>query len=366
MSLAQETTNISYIESSDGKLVPIPKGYTASKIKEETSVNEGFVIYEGDINWDNMQGITDNSSSNQKEILELQSSYNQYVWIPVNEEEINSIYGVDSNGKLWGKLYSYSSTERTKQDWTDVNGRIFVRTITNYFEPGLGYGVNATIVNEITLKTKLNMNREELSRELEQNYYNTIKSIKKYGGFYIGRYETGILNHNAVIRRMNENLSNQNWADMYQKTKKIKGEKDNVTTSIIWSSLWDYTIAWFLNTGAETYDTLYSSDSWGNYRSSSFEYYSDLEGNLSTKSSGKTNSKRIPSGAADYTKVNNIYDMAGNVNELTLGCYSYKFIFRGGYYDSSAVAEKSCSYKGNQAITDENERTGSRAILLLK
>ena len=36
------------------------------------------------------------------------------------------------------------------------------------------------------------MNREELTRELEQSYYETIKSIKKYGGFYVARYEAGL------------------------------------------------------------------------------------------------------------------------------------------------------------------------------
>lgn len=368
--LVQENTNISYVESTDGKIVPVPMGYTESKIEEERSVDGGFVIYEGDINWDNLkeQNLADilNNKSQEKELLQLQSSYNQYVWVPVNEEDIKSIYGVDINGKLWGKLYSYNLEGRTPLDWKIVNDKISVKANSNYFEPGLGYGANSAIVNEMNLKQKLNMNREELTRELEQSYYETIKSIKKYGGFYIGRYETAIANNKAVVKKMNENISKQSWAEMYKKIQKIRGENDNVITSLIWSSLWDYTIEWFVNTGSKTYNEIYSSDSWGNYTSSEFEYYTDFEANTSIKNLGSGILKIIPSGSSEYTKVNNIYDMAGNVNELTLGCYAQNFSYRGGYYGSSSTTEKSCAFRSYQSIIDVVERTGSRAILLLK
>lgn len=379
ITLAEEISNISYIESTDKKLVPVPKGYTASKIKEETSVNSGFVIYEGDVDWGNIEVLTQNATNNsnndelsienkefEKEKLQIQSKYNQYVWIPIDEQEIKNIYGVDNNGKLWGKLYEYNIEGRSPKDWTEKNEEINVTTLNKYFEPGLGYGANISIINEITLNLTLHMNREELTRELEQSYYETIKSIKKYGGFYIGRYETGILENEAVIKRMNENLTNQSWFQMYQKTKKLKGEKENVKTSMIWSSLWDYTIEWLVNTGNKSYETICRSDSWGNYMSASFYYYTDIQANTEKKDSGNSKEKVIPSGGADYTKANNIYDMAGNVNELTLGGYSNYFVFRGGNYSSSSEKEKSCAYRSHQNIDNKNVKTGSRAILLLK
>ena len=352
----------------------MPEGYTASKIEGETTVNGGFVIYEcneKDIEWNSIQNENlaeenSNTSSKEKELLQLQSSYNQYVWVPVNEEQINSIYGVDSNGKIWGKLYSYTQDGRSPLGWKDINSKVDVKVSTNYFEPGLGYGANTNIVSEMTLQLRLNKNREELLRELEQNYYEMIKSIKKYGGFYIGRYESGLVDNEVTIRRLNENLSEQSWTDMYQKTKKLKKENENIITSMIWSSLWDYTIQWFIDTGAKTYEDISKSDSWGNYRDSSFEYYTDVEGNISLKEPGINNSKLIPAGSSEYSKANNIYDMAGNVNELTLGCYSYYFSYRGGYYDSSSDSEKSCSYRSYQEIDAKLPRTGSRAILLLK
>lgn len=379
ITLAREISNISYIESADKRLVPVPKGFTASKIKEETSVNSGFVIYEGDVDWGNIEELSQNIVNNldnniettenkeyEKAKLQIQSKYNQYVWIPINEEDVKNIYGIDNNGKLWGKLYEYNIEGRTPKDWTEKNGIMNVTTSNKYFEPGLGFGPNEEIINERILNLKLHMNREELSRELEQSYYETIKSIKKYGGFYIGRYETGILEDNAVIRRMNENLTNQNWAQMYQKTKKIKGEKDNVKTSMIWNTLWDYTMKWLIDTGDKSYETICYSDSWGNYMNSSFTYYIDTLGNTEQKDAGNNKSKVIPSGSADYTKSNNIYDIAGNVNELTLGGYSNYFVTRGGDYDSVSETKKSCAYRDFQSIENEDEQTGSRAILLLK
>ena len=356
-------------------MVPVPDGYTASELKGETTVDGGFVIYEcnkEDIDWDDIQSenseedITSSMDNNEKKVLQLQSSYNQYVWIPVNKEQINSIYGIDSSGKIWGKLYSYNKDRRTPLDWKDINGKVEVKIFTNYFEPGLGYGANTNIVSEMTLQLTLNKNREELLRELEQSYYEMIKSINKYGGFYIGRYENGLVDNEVTIRRLNENLSEQSWSDMYQKTKKLKGENENIVTSMIWSSLWDYTMQWFIDTGAKTYEDISKSTSWGNYRDSSFEYYKDLDGNISLKESGSNDSKLIPAGSSEYTKTNNIYDMAGNVNELTLGCYSYYFCFRGGYYDSYSDSETSCSFRSYQEIDRKMPRTGSRAILLLK
>ena len=51
-------------------------------------------------------------------IFNLQKSVNQYVWVPV--KDISRIYGVDSNGKLWGKLWNFPSSatgSRTAYNW---------------------------------------------------------------------------------------------------------------------------------------------------------------------------------------------------------------------------------------------------------
>lgn len=354
-SFVQENLNISYVQSSDGQIVPIPEGYVVSEFEEETYVKNGFVIYERNISSEN------NSDDNK---LKFQSKYNQYVWVPVNREELLTIYGVDKNGKMCGKLYSYDKKNgRMNKDWSIVNGKFYAKK--GSLEPGLGTGANADIIGELVIASELGMTREEFQEELEISFYKTIKSIKKYGGFYIGRYETGMEEDTAVIKRMNNNLNNQTWTQMYKNSKKINGEKDNVWSTMIWGSLWDYTIYWFINTGAKTYEDIYLSTDWGNYNTSIFEYYKDTNGNKTSKEKTSGELKLIPSGSSDYTKVNNIYDMAGNVGEYALEMYNQYVSYRGGRYD---VADeiKSCGYRGKHKIDEKDETIGSRAILLIK
>lgn len=346
--------------------MPVPKGFSPSEIEGEKTVNGGFVIYQGDIDWSIIKNLEENEEKKEKEILKLQSSYNQYVWVPVNEQELKEIYGVGNNSKLWGKMYSYTSTGRTPLDWKENDGKITVGTGKNYFEPGLGYGSNAQTLNELTVQILLHMSREQLSTELEYGFYQTIKSIKTYGGFYIGRYETAIQDNEAIIQKMKKDVTYQSWGMMYQKTQKIKEENDNVITSMIWSSLWDHTIQWFINTKAQTYETVCDSTSWGNYLNTSFEYYTDIDANKSTKQEGDNKSGVIPSGASDYTKSNNIYDMAGNVSEFTLGSYGYSFCYRGGYFTTNNSQRTSCAYRYYTTINFDAIDLGSRAIMTIK
>src|SRR5699024_5309605 len=74
-----------------------------------------------------------------------------------------------------------------------------------------------------------------LSQEMEENFYEMIESVKKYGGYYIGRYETGDLGEEkAVVKKMNEELGGYlndtsiTWYVMYEKCKNLEGEKENI------------------------------------------------------------------------------------------------------------------------------------------
>lgn len=97
----------------------------------------------------------------------------------------------------------------------------------------------------------------EFLNQLEQEFNNMIASVEKYGGFYIGRYETG----NKTELQMSNSVS------------------------------------------------------WGNYYDSEFEYI-DKYGTKTTKA--KNHAKEIPTGNSEYTKANNIYDLAGNTREWTM------------------------------------------------
>ena len=121
-----------------------------------------------------------NSTQQDINIFNLQKSVNQYVWVPVSEENLSRIYGVDSNGKLWGKLYSYSSTGRTPLNWTETSGVMSITSSTSYREPAILRSYD----KDSTLQTYLGgITAYEFLSELEENFYATIKSIKEHGGF---------------------------------------------------------------------------------------------------------------------------------------------------------------------------------------
>ena len=283
-------------------------------------------------------------------IFNLQKSRNQYVWVPVDDP--SRIYGVDSNGKIWGKLYEFSDTGRKPLNWTESNG---IMSITNrntsYREPDVLWGTGSYNPSDTDGESDMSQyglgetRYEMLAQELEENYYEIIASIKKYGGFYIGRYETGGLNGTAVVRKMNTNINAQNWYTMYKKCLTLKGNNDNIKTSMILGSLWDETIEWLVKSGATnsegttlTYQLVgRDSATWGNYWNSTFKYIAQYsEKPEATENKEINKSTRIPTGSAEYTKAKNIYDMAGNVRDWTTEVNStYNRVCRSGEYSSS-------------------------------
>ena len=400
--LKDESGNIVNETDSEGNViqVPVPKGYSASKIEGETTASKGFVIYEGDVDWStilvdskstqsnvaidepafpddlivinenmpesdtvqdtnidvntsdattndtttNDDTTTDTTVPTQEEIniFNLQKTRNQYVWVPVDDP--SRIYGVDNKGKIWGKLYDFSNTGRKALNWTETNGIMNITSQTSHREPNV---LQSTTFDRdgcsYMHSSGLGETRYEmLAQELEQNYYEIIESIKKYGGFYIGRYETGGLNGTAVVRKMDTNIGSQNWYTMYKKCLTLKGANTDVKTSMIFGNLWDEALEWLVKSGATISDgttltyQLVSSNSttWGNYYDATFNYIAaNAETPLMTETKAKSTSTRIPAGSAEYTKVNNVYDMAGNVFEWTTEAnYTYFRVYRGGSY----------------------------------
>lgn len=400
--LKDESGNIVNETDADGNViqVPVPKGYSASKIEGETTASKGFVIYEGDVDWSTILVDSESTQSNvaidepafdddlvvinenmpesnivqdanvdvntfdattndtttndgtttdttvptQEEIniFNLQKTRNQYVWVPVDDPA--RIYGVDNKGKIWGKLYEFSYTGRKALNWTETNGIMNITSQTNYTDPNV---IQSTTYDRdgysYMHSSGLGETRYEmLAQELEQNYYEIIESIKKYGGFYIGRYETGGLNGTTVVRKMDTNISNQDWYTMYKKCLTLKGANTDVKTSMIFGNLWDETLEWLVKSGATisdgttlTYQLMKTSTTWGNYYNATFNYIAaNAETPLMTETKAKSTSTRIPAGSAEYTKANNVYDMAGNVYDWTTEAYSTSNrVYRGGYYN---------------------------------
>ena len=192
-----------------------------------------------------------------------------------------------------------------------------------------------------------------------------IVSVEKYGGFYIGRYETGNINQETpVVQKGNTNISSQTWYNMYKRCKNIKGDNTNVETGMIWGNQWDRTLMWLIETGSKTKEQIADdSTSWGNYNNATFEY---VNSSGSTVTKNENSGTKIPTGNTEYTKANNIYDLAGNVYDWTMEAGStYYRVYRGGYYNNYGDSDPA-DYRGNNYPAVSNYDYGCRSALYIK
>lgn len=55
------------------------------------------------------------------------------------------------------------------------------------------------------------VNEEDFLIQLQNEFDEMIESVRIYGGFYIGRYETGKNDEEAVVQKGNTDIENQTW-----------------------------------------------------------------------------------------------------------------------------------------------------------
>ena len=334
-----------------GDQVPVPNGYVGSKATRENEIDSGYVIYEG------------TEEVNDSNVADAQKNRNQYVWVPV--PDTSKFYGTDANGKKWGKLYNFSATRTSSdtdpvtgaypEDWSETNGvmhpstrdrepAVLTRSDRDYILKKLGLG--ATSMHEFLM-------------QMEQEFNRMIASVEKYGGFYIGRYETGNINQETpVVRKGNSSISSVAWYNSYKRCKNLRGSNTNVETGIIWGNQWDRTLMWLVESGNKTKEEICKdSTSWGNY---------------SNSTEPGAGSKR-PTGYSETWKANNIYDLAGNVNDLTMeaseigvgGPISGRYS-RGGYFGSDGDFGPAQVRYTRYGPTDSNNYIGARGALYIK
>ena len=337
-----DLTKVDIVYDTANVAVPVPKGYVASGADGEHTVNTGFVIYEGDT------AVTTANA------LDESCKRNQWVWVPV--PDVSRIYEIDENGKKKSKLYEYSSTGRT--EYTNDN-----------YEPG----ILSNYDNEKYFAVQ-GMTREKFLHEMQEEFDFTIESIKKYGGFYIGRYEIGNLSKKVlVVQRLNMDINTeyQSWYREYSKLQRL-GANGNVKSNMIWGCLWDETLQWLIDSGNKTNEDMIDSTSWGNYSNSSFDYiYRITNGNAEKIYKPGNSSQIMATGGTEYSKANNIYDMAGNVWEMTLevNVSGVRVIRSGVYWRGGAYETMSCRrYRAGYDKTPDSgsKYIGARAYLYIK
>ena len=197
------------------------------------------------------------------------------------------------------------------------------------------------------------------------------KSVDTYKGFYIGRYEAGdkesteakkLSGSNDVTKTVTikKGQAPYNYVKKTQAVSLAEGfatkQGYKAKTKLVSSYAWDTTIAFLQKVNSD-----YGERSEGNYREIAFSY-TDITGASQTKSS--SSSVLIPTGQT--TPVCNIYDMGGNVFELTNESYSNTigpYAIRGGhYYNNYANAPA-----GNRSYDSDaaNVNNGFRLTLFM-
>ena len=302
----------------------IPKGYTP--IDTETSSW-------GDGTYAPSQDSVDHG------LVIRDDSNNEWVWIPVpdvtvmcdtaNETEY-TLCGTEGETSVKTKLYS-STITIGKDSNTKIITRAEPGSESDFREPDLvvaNHIVNADY-DDTYYKTILGENgtKEELAQLFVDEYKEMIESIRKHGGFYIGRYELS----EAGMQKNQPTLINTNWYNLYNACRDTKLQaSDKVKTGMIWGCQWDVTCNFIANKGDKK--DIADSRTWGNYDNS--------EGNAKViVTENRTKIKKYGSkqntGYSEYWKANNIYDLAGNCYECTQeadgtnirvgrgGCYSF-------------------------------------------
>ena len=298
-------TSYTIFKDVNGEQVPIPEGYIVSENSDENIVNKGLVISD--------------------------SRGNEYVWISCTVDS--------SSNKL-----QYKRTEwGVEKDGTD-NSRAIKDELTlkdidvTYSKTDTDNGIN-----------------EEISKEIVAQINAEKESIKKYGGYYIGRYEVGKDNKTAVIKAEQEPYVNIKWSKAYELAKGIGGG-EGATTYLCSSYSWDTAINFIQNTTGKNYATSIIGFN-GNWKSQEVK-----------DSSGKVikpvnTAQRLNTGLT--TALCNIYDMGGNVGEFTTELNpgtSETVVLRGGHInDNSPAGDR---WDGNSG--DAFSYYGFRATLFLK
>ena len=295
--------NTKYIR--DGKTAWIPKGFTVSGIKSEQSIDNGLVIY------DIPEGITPDWTNPDS----VKTKYNQFVWIPVEVKSTDTENSIASFYRSEWTANESTGGERT-------NG-----LSTDYTEPDS--------TNDTADKTGI-----------ANQIANLTKSIYKYGGFYIGRYEAGsktprTSSSGVTTLGIKQDMYPYNyvkWGDsmssigttgaVYLSNSLYNTNEYGATSMLCTGACWDSMLDFIKDSKHSVTD----STKWGNYKNSetfeitrgSYAVYDTSNytlgsfNNVGSKySKMKDTSILLTTGATERNCSKNIYDVAGNCYEWT-------------------------------------------------
>ena len=276
-----DTSKIDIRREEDGRAVPIPKGF---EVLTTAAKPQGYTIDEG---------------------LVITNGGNEFVWVPVTSP---GEFTEDSFGPI---------EETLEIDGENVKTDSY-KTIQYYYGNALG-----TMNSDADFDAVFTY---EADRE------NVERSIRTYGGFYVGRYETtydslsngvpqgigvkkgkDVLVANSLLKPGTDTkpASGTNyfyrWWGLYKVQKDMYAENSNVGSLMIsgpqWYAIMKYTQYEYAIRSKNTYTNL------------------DENGEVTVQDKSGSAYNGNPN---QYDEAKNIYDLAGNVNEWTINQYSGK------------------------------------------
>ena len=350
------------------KGVPIPKGFVVSPYNGENDPNQGLVIYALDKE-EIEAGVYDIATKDKTHQASLENR-NQFVWVPVSKTNFATEFVRDRFG--WNIDGYYNTTDRNANWYSNTLGSANA-------ENGYFWEVELDrTTNELNATQNMSFMSETTLDEVQAMY----SSVKKYGGFYIARYEVGGTQVQETTNFVRGTLSvtmgkkpynGVPWAtsntmnfdeggavqlarEFYAKTNTNYG----VVSTLTYGVQWDRTLAWIKSIKGDDFSLLNSSE-YGNYANTSLAatafnknaqyvsarynkdsvttgYYDVGTWTDATNFTSRSGNYIMTTGALAKANVCNIYDMAGNLYEWTMEGYSTSIrVRRGGnfYVDGS-------------------------------
>ena len=309
------------------------------KYKDKVSVKKGKVIYKGkdekEKKWANDNAVA--------------------VGLPVPAEWKKHIASITEDGVPIPKGFIYKEgTKATGVVIEDGSHNEFVWIPSTESE----------YVKDFTFPSYYGATSSNTSEETFLSGLDETLDVKKYGGFYIGRYEAtipeGATSPTNTTGVPTCKSGRTVWTDIDYTNSKASaesmytGDASSVQSGLLTGKAWDRTCHYIEDyiTTINTNSTLRDSRYYGNYSNSQ-----------APADNGK-GTKQV-SGYNENWKTKNIYDLAGNVWEWTYEAYSSYRIYRGGIYSNDGD-NYPVSYRIYFTPSDIRDNIGFRLRLYIK
>ena len=197
-------------------------------------------------------------------------------------------------------------------------------------------------------------------------YTAMVESVKKFGGFYIGRYETGKVDTGIVVKKEQTVYSNLAWGNnmidvgtdsAVTLSRGMYNSSASVVSTLIYGVQWDAALNFI-----SKIDSTYATNSYGK------GWYNSAEYNYTTTNPSHLTGKDIIENGKVTNAPCNIYDMAGNMLEWTMESIHMNEnlrIVRGGSYGGYGKSNPA-SYRSKKIPSGILDRGGFRIALYLK